>query len=103
MKTIKLDSLNLARTMLNNRDNVGGTDWDIYVNNAGDISCRHNTYYNNNWYEIVDLYSMWELDEFSPAELASYIEREFDLPQMEEEINDRDLFMEDEKISLEWE
>lgn len=76
-KTITINAIDLATEILNNKDKIGSTDWDIYTSMDGTIDCRHNTHSNSGWFEIVDLYSFWNDEDTlssTEEELASWLQ-----------------------------
>ena len=54
-KTIKISKSELAAKLM--VAHHGSTEWDIFINDSGDISELHNTHDNRGWYLLVDLYS----------------------------------------------
>jgi len=74
---ISIDSEELAELILNNKDKIGSTEWDIYVTAEGALDCRHYSHSIDGWYQLVDLYSFWNDDDTlssSVEELASWLE-----------------------------
>lgn len=88
---IAIDSTRLASVVLANKDKIGSTDWDVYVDENGAIECRHDTWNNRGWVEIVDLCHFWtDEDTQSSAadELGEFLKSEgVDLDAVEEVAN----------------
>jgi hypothetical protein len=63
MKNIKINPVKFAQIVLDNAEKAGSTEWDIYADENGNLAIRHNTYNNNDWYEIYDLYYGYDADQ----------------------------------------
>jgi len=91
-KQITIDATELAAGIIECKDAIGGTGWGIYVNDEGEIDCRHNTYSGNEWYELIDLYSFWDDDgtlNCSAEELGARLKSDA-IPYFEIDSNDTD-------------
>lgn len=90
MKTIEIKKEELITELATALRHAGSTDWDIYVNDDGQVSTRHNTYDNAGWYEIIDLYYSYQEDfDVEDAqqcrEIAEWItDEDFELPEYED-------------------
>ncbi len=103
-KSISINALSLATEILNNKDKAGSTDWDIYVDMDGNIDCRHNTFDNSEWFEIVDLYSCWDDEDTLSMPADEYAEwlRSDAIPYFEDIELWNDDSMEFESVSVDY-
>ncbi len=106
---IKLNAESLAKTLFENVENIGGTDWDIYIDLDGNIDTRHNTFDNSGWYEIFDLYSIYDdndtFSEFNDL-FVQWVKEMVDLNDLEREIEESiNGYDEDDKtiVNINWE
>lgn len=75
-RTIEINKENLVRVLASSLKHAGSTDWDIYVNEDGDVDLRHNTHPTDGWYEIIDLYN------------CAYDDTDFDNPDQCQELSE---------------
>lgn len=56
MEILKIKKDDLIKELTAGLKRAGSTEWKIYVNLNGDVDLRHNTYNNNEWHELMDMY-----------------------------------------------
>ena len=73
-KTIVINKESLKECIKNSRDYYGSSEWKIYTDDQGNVGLRHNTYFNRDYHEIIDLYYWNSCIECTEDDINDYVD-----------------------------